>query len=298
MDGFAQSLPFVLRWEGGFVDDPDDPGGRTNKGVTQAVYKAWRAGEGLAPRDVAQIEDAEVAAIYERDYWRRAQACTLPRKLDLVQFDREFDRIYRVVNKRFAQTLATLVSDDDLVWIHDYHFFYLGSELRQTGFNGRLGYFLHIPFAPPEIFTALPGSHDMVRAMLAYDLIGFQTPQDRRNFANFCVHELGGEKLPGDRIKVGDRVKVRLVNEMAGDHPMHHPFHVHGAGRFLILSRDGVVESSLVWKDTVLVRTGETVDILLDVTNPGLWMAHCHIAEHTESGMMFSFDVAPAADPS
>ena len=87
MDGFAQSLPFVLRWEGGFVDDPDDPGGRTNKGVTQAVYKAWRAGEGLAPRDVAQIEDAEVAAIYERDYWRRAGAGTLPRKLDLVQFD-------------------------------------------------------------------------------------------------------------------------------------------------------------------------------------------------------------------
>ena len=94
---------------------------------------------------------------------------------------------------------------------------------------------------------------------------------------------------------VGDRVKIRLVNEMDSDHPMHHPFHVHGAGRFLILARDGAVESNLVWKDTVLVRTGETVDILLDVTNPGLWMAHCHIAEHHESGMMFSFNVAPAA---
>jgi FtsP/CotA-like multicopper oxidase with cupredoxin domain len=94
--------------------------------------------------------------------------------------------------------------------------------------------------------------------------------------------------------RVGDRVKIRLLNEMAGDHPMHHPFHVHGAGRFLILSRDGVVEPNLVWKDTVLVRAGETVDILLDVTNVGRWMAHCHIAEHHESGMMFSFDVAPA----
>src|SRR5438477_13197100 len=91
---------------------------------------------------------------------------------------------------------------------------------------------------------------------------------------------------------VGDRVKIRLVNEMVSDHPMHHPFHVHGAGRFLILSRDGQPESNLVWKDTVLLRAGETVDILLDVTNPGLWMAHCHIAEHTESGMMFSFDVS------
>jgi FtsP/CotA-like multicopper oxidase with cupredoxin domain len=95
------------------------------------------------------------------------------------------------------------------------------------------------------------------------------------------------------RFRVGDQVKIRLHNEMAGDHPMHHPFHVHGAGRFLVLARDGETESNLVWKDTVLVRTGETVDILLDVTNPGIWMAHCHIAEHHESGMMFSFEVTP-----
>jgi FtsP/CotA-like multicopper oxidase with cupredoxin domain len=95
------------------------------------------------------------------------------------------------------------------------------------------------------------------------------------------------------RFRVGDRVKIRLVNEMDSDHPMHHPFHIHGAGRFLILSRDGVAEPNLVWKDTVLVPTGQTVDILLDVTNPGLWMAHCHIAEHHESGMMFSFNVDP-----
>jgi FtsP/CotA-like multicopper oxidase with cupredoxin domain len=91
---------------------------------------------------------------------------------------------------------------------------------------------------------------------------------------------------------VGERVKIRLVNEMDSDHPMHHPFHLHGAGRFLVLSRDGVVEPNLGWKDTVLVRTGQVVDILFDVSNPGLWMAHCHIAEHMQSGMMFSFNVA------
>jgi FtsP/CotA-like multicopper oxidase with cupredoxin domain len=106
--------------------------------------------------------------------------------------------------------------------------------------------------------------------------------------------ETGAENAAIDwQFRVGDQVKIRLLNEMAGDHPMHHPFHVHGAGRFLVLARDEVVEPNLVWKDTVLVRTGETVDILLDVTNPGLWMAHCHIAEHHESGMMFSFNVAP-----
>ena len=71
------------------------------------------------------------------------------------------------------------------------------------------------------------------------------------------------------QFRVGDQVKLRLVNEMDSDHPMHHPFHVHGAGRFIILARDGTPEENLVWKDTVLVRTGETIDILLDVTHAG-----------------------------
>jgi FtsP/CotA-like multicopper oxidase with cupredoxin domain len=102
----------------------------------------------------------------------------------------------------------------------------------------------------------------------------------------------GGDGEPVDwSFAVGDRIKIRLVNEMDSDHPMHHPFHLHGAGRFLVLSRDGVPEPNLVWKDTVLLRTGQTVDILFDVTNPGVWMAHCHIPEHMASGMMFTFEV-------
>jgi FtsP/CotA-like multicopper oxidase with cupredoxin domain len=104
--------------------------------------------------------------------------------------------------------------------------------------------------------------------------------------------ETGNEGASIDwRFRVGERMKIRLVNEMDSDHPMHHPFHIHGAGRFLILSRDGVVEPNLVWKDTVLVPTGQTVDIVLEVTHPGVWMAHCHIAEHHESGMMIRFHV-------
>jgi FtsP/CotA-like multicopper oxidase with cupredoxin domain len=91
--------------------------------------------------------------------------------------------------------------------------------------------------------------------------------------------------------RVGDRVKIRLENGMAQDHPMHHPFHIHGAGRFLVLARDDRPDDNLVWKDTVLIGAGQTVDILLDVTNAGWWMAHCHIAEHNQAGMMFSFVV-------
>ena len=71
------------------------------------------------------------------------------------------------------------------------------------------------------------------------------------------------------RFTVGDQVKIRLVNEMESDHPMHHPFHIHGAGRFLVLARDGVVEPNLVWTDTVLITPGQELDLLLDVTHPG-----------------------------
>ena len=66
--------------------------------------------------------------------------------------------------------------------------------------------------------------------------------------------------------------------------------------RDFVTSRDGMTEGNLVWKETVLVWTGETVDLLLEITNPGIWMAHCHIAEQHESGMMFSFRVDPRVE--
>jgi lysozyme family protein len=81
------AMPFILRWEGGFVDHPADPGGRTNKGVTQRVYNAWRARQGLAGRDVKLIDEAEVHAIYESGYWVPPRCDLLAQPLDLVQFD-------------------------------------------------------------------------------------------------------------------------------------------------------------------------------------------------------------------
>ena len=178
----------------------------------------------------------EVEGFYH-GYANRSLWPLLHYRLDLVQFDRQSDRIYRSVNQRFAARLAPLITDDDLVWVHDYHFFYMGSELRQSGFKGRLGFFLHIPFAPPEIFTALPAARDLVRSMLAYDLIGFQTPQDRRNFANFCVHELGGEKLPGDRIRIGGRIVEASVFPIGID--------AEGFARFAVSPEAGEHEEML-----------------------------------------------------
>ena len=91
--------------------------------------------------------------------------------------------------------------------------------------------------------------------------------------------------------KVGDVVKIRIFNDPKTFHPMNHPFHVHGQ-RFLVTHMDGVASTNMAWKDTAIVPVGSTMDILVDVTNPGTWMAHCHIAEHLHSGMMLSFTVS------
>ena len=92
------------------------------------------------------------------------------------------------------------------------------------------------------------------------------------------------------RFERGKPVKIRLINPVTGMHPMQHPIHFHGQ-RFLVLAINGQPVENQVWKDTVLVPTGATVDIVLDPSNPGDWMAHCHIAEHLTAGMMFGFQV-------
>jgi len=101
----------------------------------------------------------------------------------------------------------------------------------------------------------------------------------------------GRENMDIDwRLRRGEPLKLRLVNERLSFHGMQHPMHVHGQ-RFLVLAVNGVPNDDLVWKDTVLVPAGSTVDILLDTSNPGRWMLHCHIAEHLSAGMMMAFTV-------
>ena len=101
----------------------------------------------------------------------------------------------------------------------------------------------------------------------------------------------GAENMDIDwRFRVGDVVKIRLHNERRSFHAMQHPFHIHGQ-RFLVLARNGVPNENLAWKDTVLLPAGTTTDILLEITNPGRWMAHCHISEHLEAGMRMLFTV-------
>ena len=90
--------------------------------------------------------------------------------------------------------------------------------------------------------------------------------------------------------ETGDLVRLRVHNDRRSLHPMQHPIHIHGQ-RFLVTAVNGVPADNLAWKDTVLVPVGATVDLLLELSNPGEWMVHCHVSEHLEAGMKFTFTV-------
>lgn len=106
-------------------------------------------------------------------------------RLDLAIFDsQDFER-YKAVNRRMARALAGLLTADDVVWIHDYHMIPMGAELRALGVANRIGFFLHIPFPPPEIFTAVPDHEWLMDTLFAYDVVGFQTEQDCQNFSRY-----------------------------------------------------------------------------------------------------------------
>jgi trehalose 6-phosphate synthase len=102
--------------------------------------------------------------------------------LDGFRFDDEDYAAYRAMNALFARELRPLLEPDDLIWVHDYHLIPLGQELRAAGVSLRLGFFLHIPFPDFEVLRALPCHEDLLRGLLAYDVIGFQTEVDRRAF--------------------------------------------------------------------------------------------------------------------
>jgi trehalose 6-phosphate synthase len=119
-------------------------------------------------------------------------------RLGLVEFRREDYEAYRAVNRRFAVSLTKLLRDDDLIWVHDYHLFPLAEELRRLGALNRIGFFLHTPFVPPALLHALPRAAELMRAMCAYDVIGFHTHIYQRAFLE-CVREI----LPRTRVSDG-----------------------------------------------------------------------------------------------
>ncbi|MFQ5785179.1 MAG: alpha,alpha-trehalose-phosphate synthase (UDP-forming) [Alphaproteobacteria bacterium] len=126
-------------------------------------------------------------------------------RLDLTAFDHRFFTGYQRVNRRLAQQLASMLRGDELIWVHDYHFITFGEGLRRLGCRAPIGFFLHIPFPPAEALLALPTHREIVSALFAYDLVGFQTANDLRAFHDYVVHEAGGRLGADGEVSAFDR---------------------------------------------------------------------------------------------
>lgn len=118
--------------------------------------------------------------------------------LSHCNFESKYWSAYRAVNRKFALATARVSGPDDFVWVHDYHLIAVASELRSLGVSSRVGFFLHIPFPPDDIFAALPWREEVLEHLLEYDLIGFQTERDREHFVQCLRTLLEGVEIEED----------------------------------------------------------------------------------------------------
>ena len=124
-------------------------------------------------------------------------------RIDLTSFEHLWHQTYRDVSRLFAERLMELLEPDDQVWVQDFHLIPLGSELRRLGFAGRLGFFLHIPFPPAQLFMTMPWHRELGQDLATYDATAFQTPTDRDHFVDYARRELGAQQLEGDWLRIG-----------------------------------------------------------------------------------------------
>ena len=149
------------------------------------------AGASIATFDLTRDEYEE----YYNGYANRTLWPLFHYRVDLAQYERAYSRRYYDVNDLFAQMAQPLLRPDDLIWIHDYHLIPCAEALRQRGVKNRIGFFLHTPWPARELLVTLPRHQNLVRALFAYDLLGFQTEIDRQAFHDYVVNEAGGHVL-------------------------------------------------------------------------------------------------------
>ncbi len=125
----------------------------------------------------------------------------------LCNFDPSYWRVYCEVNRKYAEVIAQNSADSDFIWVHDYHLINVAGELRSLGVKAKTAFFLHIPFPSLDIFVKLPWRFSLLHAMLEYDVVGFQTPRDLRNFLQ-CVRVLIEEasvSAKGQAVRINGR---------------------------------------------------------------------------------------------
>ncbi len=186
---------------------------RSSGGLATALEAGWRDQPGIwigwagtGPDE--PIEPLLLRAAHRRSYTLRSVALTdediakfysgfaneiiWPLFHDMpsrCNFDPEYWATYQQVNCKFAKVVAETVQEDDFVWVHDYHLMLTAASLREAGVHARMGFFLHIPFPSPDVFEKLPWKKPILKSLLEYDVIGFQSDRDRSNFVS-CLERL------------------------------------------------------------------------------------------------------------
>jgi trehalose 6-phosphate synthase len=130
-------------------------------------------------------------------------------RVDLAEFSRANLSAYMRVNRLFADKLGELIEDQDVIWVHDYHLMPLAKELRARGHANPIGFYLHIPCAPPDILIAIPRHQQILGSLSFYDLVGFQTENDRDNFIQYLTGQGARPSRDGQGLMIGGR-QVRL----------------------------------------------------------------------------------------
>ena len=130
-------------------------------------------------------------------------------RLDLVDYRRDTYEGYRRVNALFAEKLAPLLKEDDLVWVHDYHMIPLAQRLRELGVGNRIGFFLHVPMPSSDLLAAMPNHEVLFGALGAYDLVGFQTSRDLDRYRSYVRLYGGGRTYASGRLRTADGREFR-----------------------------------------------------------------------------------------
>ena len=174
---FDQREVIWLGWSGEVTDEPSGP------------TRVQR--EGRLTRMLVDLERAD----YEGYYLEFANCVLWPvfhYRVNLAEYGREQWAAYGRVNEMFAERLVPALRPDDVLWVHDYHMMPLGAALRRLRVDNPIGFFLHIPFPASEVLATLPVHEALVRALFAYDLVGFQTEKDLQAFTDYVEREAGG----------------------------------------------------------------------------------------------------------
>jgi len=210
--GLVSALAPVLRGRGGtWIGWPGVAGDIPNAPFAEATRDA---GYEVVPVALSEAERDEF-------YYGYSNEVIWPLFHDLqnfCHFEPAFWETYKAVNERYAEAIARHCQPGDFIWVHDYHLMYVAQALRERDVHAALTFFLHIPFPPFDIFAKLPQQQRLLRALLQFDLLGFQTRRDLRNFLQ-CVRRVlpDAEVLPSSGLQ---RIRSSGRTIRAGSFPI------------------------------------------------------------------------------